>query len=101
MMLNKGLTFVLLLGAAGCTMKEAAPVDSAAAPDSTAAGVAAPVTPDSTGAAIDSVKANPPVASKKGQTPRDSIIGRDSAFGPIGSIDEKGNVTPIRKQVRK
>jgi hypothetical protein len=100
-MSKRALTLALLVGAGACTMKEAAPVDSAASPDSTAAGVAAPVTPVSTGAAIDSVKANPPVAGQKGQTPRDSIIGRDSAYGPIGSIDEKGNVTPIKKQVRK
>lgn len=99
-MSKRALAIVLLLSAGACTMKEAAPVDSAAAPDSTAAGVAAPVTPDSTGA-IDSVKANPQVAGQKGQAPRDSIIGRDSAYGPIGTIDEKGNVTPIRKQVRK
>lgn len=29
---------------------------------------------------------------------RDSILGRDSAFGPIGTIDGKGNVTPIKKK---
>ena len=90
---KKGLAFILLMGATACTMKEAAPVDSAVAADSVAAGVSAPVTPDSTGAASDPVKAS--------QSPRDSIIGRDSAYGPIGTIDEKGNVTPIKKQVRR
>lgn len=29
--------------------------------------------------------------------PRDSILGRDSAFGPIGTIDSKGKLVPIKK----
>lgn len=28
---------------------------------------------------------------------QDSIIGRDSAFGPIGTIDSKGKLVPIKK----
>ena len=31
------------------------------------------------------------------QAPTDSVIGRDSAFGPIGEMDSDGTVRPIRK----
>jgi hypothetical protein len=30
------------------------------------------------------------------KSPSDSIIGHDSAFGPIGAIDSTGKVVPIR-----
>lgn len=31
------------------------------------------------------------------QRPPGKIIGRDSAFGPIGTIDSQGNIEPIRR----
>jgi hypothetical protein len=58
-------------------------------------------TADST-AAADSAAALPPIDTMKPATmapaksPRDSIIGHDSAFGPIGAIDSTGKVVPIR-----
>ncbi|MGK2963004.1 MAG: hypothetical protein ACSLFK_12780 [Gemmatimonadaceae bacterium] len=32
-----------------------------------------------------------------GQAPPSDIIGRDSAFGPIGTIDSLGKIEPIRR----
>ncbi len=59
---------------------------------------------------IDSVIQYPPAdasgnltgeTTKRGdgtvQRPPGDIIGRDSAFGPIGTIDSLGNVEPIRR----
>jgi hypothetical protein len=31
------------------------------------------------------------------QDSTDSVIGRDSAFGPVGEMDSDGTVRPIRK----
>jgi hypothetical protein len=36
-------------------------------------------------------------ATEATQDPTDSVIGRDSAFGPIGTMDSDGTVRPIRK----
>jgi hypothetical protein len=36
-------------------------------------------------------------ATQATQNPTDSVIGRDSAFGPIGEMDSDGTVRPIRK----
>lgn len=60
---------------------------------------------------VDSVIQVPPVADvtgnltgettrrgdRAGQAPPSDIIGRDSAFGPIGTIDSAGNIEPIRR----
>ena len=94
---------------AACTIKDSAPADSAKAADgiSRADSTApAPVLYDSV--AYDSVSGTPPAdasgnltgeTTKKGGTlgegpPRPE---RDSAFGPIGTMDSDGTVRPIRK----
>lgn len=58
---------------------------------------------------VDSVIQNPPRADVSGnitgettrrgdrQNPPSDIIGHDSAFGPIGTIDSLGNIEPIRR----
>jgi len=58
---------------------------------------------------VDSVVQVPPRADASGnltgettrrgdrQNPPSDIIGHDSAFGPIGTIDSLGNIEPIRR----
>ncbi len=45
-------------------------------------------------------KAQAPTAMAPNAPRRDSIIGRDSAFGPTQTIDAKGKVTPIKRPPR-
>lgn len=114
MMRNGAIAALMLIS--GCTMRDSAATDSARIADSVraadsiaaAAAAAAPAagTTDSTGIAAPLADTSGRLAGetkKSGGTmgqrapKKDSIIGRDSAFGPIGTIDEKGNVKPIRK----
>lgn len=111
MMRNGAIAALMLIS--GCTMRDAAATDSARIADSvraadSIAAAAAPAagTTDSTGIAAPLADTSGRLAGetkKSGGTmgqrapKKDSIIGRDSAFGPIGTIDEKGNVKPIRK----
>ena len=97
------------LFATACTMKDSAPADSTKAADGISradSAAPAPVLYDSI--AYDSVSGNPPAdasgnltgeTTKKGGTlgevpPRPE---RDSAFGPIGTMDSDGTVRPIKK----
>lgn len=69
----------------GCERRTAAPgtgADSTATADSTAADSAAGDTSKS--------------AMVQPKVPSDSIIGHDSAFGPIGSVDSTGKLVPLR-----
>jgi hypothetical protein len=80
-----------LLVTAGCERRTAAPnsaADSTAVTDSTGTDS---TTRDST--ARDSAGVSVKIQTK---SVRDSIIGHDSAFGPIGVIDSTGKVVPIR-----
>lgn len=58
---------------------------------------------DSTGASTDTVTADSTTGVSSMSTsktapksPNDSIIGHDSAFGPIGSVDSTGKLVPLR-----
>ena len=105
-----GLASIVLVF--GCTKKEPAVSDTAA--DT----VALPADQQGTAGSTDSQTVAdsttlPPPADASGNLtgetrksggslgqdppPRDSIIGRDSAFGPIGTMDSDGTVRPIRK----
>ena len=90
----QGIACGLLLLTGACTVKESPPADSVSLSVSPAAAV------ESTTVAGPPVSAGTPAATgKKGQAPPpDTIMGRDSAFGPIGTIDSLGNVRPIPKK---
>lgn len=96
---------LLLIAAAGllfggCSNKESAVTDSAAAREDSignqvesAPATDSPVVADST---------LPPPSDATGNLTgetrsRDPVIGRDSAFGPIGTMDSDGTVRPIKK----
>lgn len=107
----------LLLILAACSTRDAATssdsarvddslksVDSAAAAAAPGAGVAdttdlVPVytAPPNTSVPVAGETRKPGGTMGQRNPPRDSIIGRDSAFGPIGEIDSKGNVRPIKR----
>jgi hypothetical protein len=55
-------------------------------------------TADSTATATDSTATDSSMVGAKApaKSPSDSIIGYDSAFGPIGTVDSTGKVVPIR-----
>lgn len=84
----------------GCSNKESAVTDTASAAESSVDAqpesvppVDSPVVPDST---------LPPPSDATGNLTgetrsRDPVIGRDSAFGPIGTMDSDGTVRPIKK----
>lgn len=87
--------------ASGCAQKESPATDS-----TTPAGTTSGSAQVESAASIDSpavVDSTPPPPSDAtgnltGETrSRDLIIGRDSAFGPIGTMDSDGTVRPIRK----
>ena len=89
-----------------CTMRDSAETDSVRVADSVRAADSITASDAAPQNAFDSAAIAPPSDASgnltgettKGQRPRsDSIMGRDSAFGPIGSIDERGNITPIKK----
>jgi hypothetical protein len=99
----------------GCSMKDPAPSDSARAADSVGAATVAPApaAPDTiaVGGTQDSAAANimPPADASGNLTGETKKSGgtmgqgpppradRDSAFGPIGTIDSAGNIRPIKK----
>lgn len=96
-----------LLFTAACSGKDAASVDSAAASDSSALPMG-----DNAGAnpQVDTMQAYPPADASGnltgetrkssggfGQDPPAGRIDRDSAFGPIGTMDSHGNRDTIRK----
>lgn len=106
------LSAVLVLTACGAKPKPAAETgaDSAAAlpapsgespspADSTPRDSVAPAK-DSAAPASAPVTAAPADAKSPGKTPGKAtpppkIIGRDSAFGPMGQVDASGKITPI------
>ncbi len=100
---------VAFLGVTACSGKDAEPVDTASSVDS-AAGVetyeAGPAADSLTGSAAiyppADASGNLTGETRKksggfGQDPPAPTIGRDSAFGPIGTMDSLGNRGPIRK----
>ena len=96
-------------------MKDPAPSDSARAADSLGAGTVAPTPTASdslaTGGTQDSAAVNilPPADASGNLTGETKKSGgtmgqgpppradRDSAFGPIGTMDSGGNIRPIKK----
>jgi hypothetical protein len=87
------LAFGSLVLMAGCERRNAAPnsaADSTAVADSTSADS---IARDST--ARDSNGVSVSIQTK---SVRDSIIGYDSAFGPISAIDSTGKLVPLRKK---
>ena len=99
----------------GCSVKDPAPSDSARAADSVGAPAVAPAPPSSdTDAGIadedTAAKSVMPPADASGNltgetTKRGGTLGqdpprrpeRDSAFGPIGTLDSVGTIRPIKK----
>ncbi len=92
--------------AAACSDRNAAPVDSASASDS--AGVTGNV--DAASPQADTMPAYPPADASGniigetrkssggfGQDPPAGSIGRDSAYGPVGTMDSQGNRDTIRR----
>jgi hypothetical protein len=104
------LSAVLVLTACGSKPKPAAEVgaDSAAALPAASGVSTAPVDTarrDSIAPVADSVAPNPaavtaPDSKATTKTPAKAtapskIIGRDSAFGPMGQVDASGKITPL------
>ena len=94
-----GILALVVLSA--CAVKDSGSGDSTAGATMDSVSPAPTVSPDTLppAAPFDTLKGAP--GSKKPaakQPARDSIIGRDSAFGPIGTIDASGKVTPIKKK---
>jgi hypothetical protein len=105
---------IIALSVSGCTTRDTSASDSARMADSVSAVESFEAAPEQAPPIlIDSAsQGTPPPAdasgnltgetTKKGGTlgqdpPRRDTIGRDSAFGPIGTMDSDGTVRPIRK----
>lgn len=90
------LVMVLLPGACAPTPDDGAPADAVRA-DSVRTDSVRPDTSraDSSRAGRDSQVTV--TTSSQALPGGDSVIGRDSAFGPRFKIDEKGKVTPIKR----
>ena len=106
---------IVALAVSGCTMRDSSASESAKKADRVEAVESMQQAPDQAAPILidSSAQGTPPPAdasgnltgetTKKGGTlgegppRRDSIIGRDSAFGPIGTMDSNGTVRPIRK----
>jgi hypothetical protein len=82
-----------------CKMKDSAATDTSATAAVDSVAAPAPTVVDSMPgpAVVDSTIRGGTRTTPKVSKPADGTIGRDSAHGPIATIDEKGNVTPIRK----
>ena len=94
-MIRSFLAAIAIGGVYGCTAKGSSPADTSAA--DTAGAVVKGQTVDSAPAEL------PPPADATGNLTGEQAnrgptdIGRDSAYGPIGTMDEKGNIGPIKK----
>jgi PBP1b-binding outer membrane lipoprotein LpoB len=109
---STSLLAAIILG--GCSLKDPAPSDSARAADSidAAVGTVDPTITDTNSAAVtgDSAGSTMPPADASGNLTGETkksggTMGtvpppradRDSAFGPIGTMDSAGNIRPIKK----
>lgn len=106
--------FVIALSVSACSTRDPSASDSARKADSVSAVESFEAAPEqSAPIVIDSANQGAPSpadasgnltgeTTKKGGTlgqdpPRRDTFGRDSAFGPIGTMDSDGTVKPIRK----
>jgi len=84
------------------TARDSTSRDSAAAPAAApAADSGAAVSPTATTPATGTKAESKTPAKAESKAPakaQTGIIGRDSAFGPMGSVDASGKVTPIEKK---
>lgn len=84
----------------GCSNTESAVTDTASAAERSTDAQPELVPPVDSPVAADSMLPPPSDATGNltGETrSRDPVIGRDSAFGPIGTMDSDGTVRPIKK----
>ncbi len=80
------------------TARDSTSRDSAAAPAADSGAAVSPTaTTPATGTKAES-KTPAKAESKAPAKAQTGIIGRDSAFGPMGSVDASGKVTPIEKK---
>ena len=95
-----GIATAALL-ATGCTKQESAATDTAAAAAAATGSTQVEAAPSTDSTVVADSTLPPPsdaTGNLTGETrSRDPVIGRDSAFGPIGTMDSDGTVRPIRK----